>query len=143
MSADLQVQVLDDIEALATAKRFRECLASEPVRWRRWLTLVASSEHAAFIRSTQSLAMWTDNVRELIAQITATQDAMMDYIYAGPENAVYKSEKIAEEAAIVYSNRTTWQQAPLMGGLATGLNVLLACATIRQSFDSLSYFPFD
>jgi hypothetical protein len=133
MSADLQVQVLDDIVSLASAKRFRACHGqANHAKASKLTPPLCHAEHAAFIRSTQSLAMWTDNVRELLAQIESMQDAMMDYIYSGPATAG-ASEKLAEKADVVQSIRPSWHQAPLMGGLSTGLNIFLACATIRAS----------
>lgn len=114
-----------------------------------------TTEQAAFIRDTQSLALWTDNVKDLLPEIVFMQAAMIDFLWnTGRQSSKPVAKTVAKAASVAAvdaaedsesvehhvemasggrSVRPAWQQAPMMGGLTTGLNVLLACTTIRAS----------
>lgn len=85
MSRNLQVQVIGNLQTLGHAKRYRQSslprnqsTAAGPVSDR---VSFLQAEHAAFIRSIQSLAVWTDNVKDFLPQMEGMQTAMMDFLF--------------------------------------------------------------
>jgi hypothetical protein len=83
------------------------------------------AEHAAFIRSTQSLAVWTDNVKDLLPHMEVMQTAMMDFLFR--PNASLEEKQLEEQ------QRPTWHQSPILVGLTVGLNILVSALSIRTS----------
>lgn len=84
------------------------------------------------MRSTQSLAMWTDNVRDLLPQAEKMHLALLDFVLNGPAPTSAKQiEEAAEPTRETCSTRPTWQQASILTGLSVGLNVLICAVTIR------------
>lgn len=86
-----------------------------------------SAEHAAFIRSTQSLAMWTDHADQLLGQIESMQDSMMSYLWRGVGSTEVAAEPrtLEEGEEPTFTPRPTFHQAPIQVGLAVGLNVFV------------------
>lgn len=85
------------------------------------------------MRTTQSLAMWTDNVKELLPQAETMHQALLDFLLNGPApNSAKRAEEAAEPTETSLT-RPTWQQAPILSGLSVGLNVLICAVTIRLS----------
>lgn len=82
--------------------------------------------------------MWTDNAKELLSQVEVMQDAMMNYVWSSQSGTLPTSSIELEKAAIgeatveSESVRPTWHQAPIMGGLAIGLNVFISAIEIRK-----------
>jgi hypothetical protein len=74
------------------------------------------------------MAIWTENVKDLVPELDTFQEAMMDYVWLdGPVD-----EKSAEEAVNRVSDRPTWYQSPLSCGLTVGLNVFVQCLGVRK-----------
>lgn len=76
------------------------------------------------------MAVWTDNVKDIMSELENLQEAMMDYVWLDGDI----DNRSAEEAVVekVYS-RPTWHQSPLSCGLTVGLNVFIQALGIRES----------
>lgn len=88
------------------------------------MTLLARArkhQYAAFIRDEQVLCVWSDNVKTILAEAEALEDALLDFIW----NQGHRREKKVGASAFVEAAREKELQAldKEIHNLETGVNI--------------------